>query len=62
MTVTPTLSPRPDHVVLRWIDRLQLWWGTEDESDARVLVGVGELDDRILRDIGLEHLTARARG
>jgi hypothetical protein len=61
MTVTPTLSLRPDAVVLRWIDRLQLWWQTVRASDIHLFEDLRELDARTLRDIGLEHLVATGR-
>jgi hypothetical protein len=61
-TVTPTLSQRPDAVVLRWIARLADWWRFElAAGDAHVRHALQHLDDRMLRDIGLEHLVARGR-
>jgi hypothetical protein len=61
-TVTPTLSQRPDAVLLRWLARLSDWWRFEAaRGDVHVLHALHHLDDRILRDIGLEHLMARSR-
>ena len=62
MTITPTVSQRPDAVVLRWIARVQDWWRFEGpRADGQVLHGLRHLDDRTLRDIGLEHLMVRGR-
>lgn len=63
MTITPTVSQRPDAVVLRWIARVSDWWRFEfTRGEGHVLHALHHLDDRILRDIGLEHLMRRARG
>ena len=61
--IIPTLSHRPDAVVLRWIDQLQQRWQAQEHrrSDTHLLDSLQELDDRTLRDIGLEHLVAARR-
>jgi hypothetical protein len=61
MTVTPTLSLRPDAVVLRWIDQLRLRWQIARASDTHLFEDLRELDARTLRDIGLEHLVPARR-
>ena len=61
--IIPTLSHRPDAVVLRWIDQLQQRWQAQEHrrGDTHLLDSLQELDDRTLRDIGLEHLAAARR-
>ena len=59
MHTTRTLSQRPDAVVQRWLARLQHWWQSRTGGDALVIESLRALDDRTLRDIGLERLAAR---